>query len=118
MIIFCNNSLRPSDMGSLFSESFPTPIPASALRWFRVETWHPANEEAEVSGGQVTCTMLPLDSHQDLSPSFYPFLPQSSPLASLHNGHESRVQVPKEYGHGECGGGCVQSPLIDRWGFR
>ena len=34
-------------------------------------------------------------------------LPSSSSLAYLHNGHESRVGVPKEYEHGECVGGCV-----------
>lgn len=81
MILLFNSRLCLSDMGLLFPESFPTPIPASALKWFRVETQHPVNEEAEVSGGQVTCTMLPLDSHQALSPSFYPSLPQLLPIS-------------------------------------
>lgn len=63
-------------MALRFPESFPTPTPASVLKWFRVKTQHSSNEEAEVSGGQVPCTVLPLDSHQDLPPSFYPAPPR------------------------------------------
>lgn len=67
---------------SFSSESFPTPDPCISLKWFRVETRHPAKEEAEVPR-EVTCAKLPLDSHQDLLLPSLPLFPSSSALAIM-----------------------------------
>lgn len=83
MIILENSSLCFLSRASFSSESFPTPDPCISLKWFRVETRHPAKEEAEVPGGEVTFTELPLDFHQDLLLPSRPLFPSSSALAIM-----------------------------------